>query len=105
MAGAQEKLDRVLRELREIAAARERLVAGAAVIEKATAQARAFVAEVDDLRATTRLNYRELTDAIKSETLRRSTFHTLLDRMSVGMLTAIAVLALQYLVASLMRFL
>ena len=105
MAGAQEKLDRVLRELREIAAARERLVAGAAVIEKATAQARAFVAEVDDLRATTRLNYRELTDAIKSETLTRSTFQTFLDRMSVGVCSAFMVLAIQYLVAFVRGFL
>ena len=57
------------------------------------------------MRVTLRLQYSTLTDAIKSETLRHSTFKTLLDRMSVAILTAIAVLAIQLFVTFVRGFL
>ena len=105
MAGAQEKLDMVLAQQRQNAESQARIEAGAAAVEQATAQTRAFVKELGDIRVAIRLQYHNLTDAMKSETLRHSTFQTLLDRMSVAVLSAIAVLAIQYLVTFVRGFL
>ena len=84
MAGAQEKLDMVLAQQRQNAAAHERIEDGAAAIEQAQAQIRAFVKEADELRMTMRLNYNDLTEAIKTEVQRRSLFYTWLDRFATA---------------------
>ena len=99
MAGAQEKLDTALAELRRKAAALERIEAGGAAVEQATAKIRAFVQEADELRITLRLNYSELNDAIKREKQSRTAWQTFVDRLGTASLAVMLWALVQYLFA------
>ena len=99
MAGAQEKLDTALAELRRQAATIDRIEAGGAAVEQATAKVRAFVQEADELRTTLRLNYSELNEAIKREKQSRTAWQTFIDRFGTASFAVMLWALVQYVFA------
>ena len=96
MAGAQEKLDKVLAQQHQIAVAIERIEAGGAAVAQAEKNMRGFVQEADELRMTLRLNYKELNEVIKSDTQRRGWWQTFIDRFGTASFAVMLWALVQY---------